>query len=365
MSDEQAVIAPQTMYDIPGIPFIEGTGGLIDLGPTNPSAVKRLANYVQLIVNAKVPIPPSPFIRTYAERITDLEDKQDLIFFLSGRRGSGKSYSHLYIGKRFGEEIARIVDGDPGKWQEYFNLDNCALLEDTNRIMHVLRKAKKHQVILIDDVGVGASAKNWNSLQNKNLGKLVTVCRTNRWILLLCAPLKKQADNTIREFTDLHGKIFDSFHTKEAGFNILKINKIEVSEKGNDDYHYRLKFFGRKVDFYVTLRPDKEMADNYDIQREEAVVRLNISLAPDPEDESQKSGKKSRAEKNVELFLSEKVTGKDYTMGEEIALYAKLNPGATVNNLSAKFMKSNLIMERVVEKLGIKVKRPRSRRRRA
>jgi hypothetical protein len=353
------------MYDVPGVPFIEGTNGLIDLGPTNPSAVKRLANYVQLIVNAKVPIPPSPFIQRYAERITDLEDKQDLIFFLSGRRGSGKSYSHLYIGKRFGEEVARIADKDPDKWQEYFSLDNCALLEDTNRIMHVLRKAKKHQVILIDDVGVGASAKNWNSLQNKNLGKIVTVCRTNRWILLLCAPLKKQADNTIREFTDLHGKIFESFHGKDSGFNILKINKIEVSEKGNDDYHYRLKFSDRKVDFYVTLRPDKAMAEKYDIMREEAVIRLNISLAPDPTDESQRIGNKSRAEKNVEAFLAEKAPGKEYTMAEEITLYVKINPSATVNKLSAKFMKSNLIMERVVEKLGIKVKKPRSRRRKS
>jgi hypothetical protein len=362
MSEAQEATQPLTIYDVKGVPFIKGTNGLIDLGPSNPSAVKRLANYVQLIVNAKVPIPPSPFITRYAERITDLEDKQDLIFFLSGRRGSGKSYSHLYIGKRFGEEIARIADKDPTKWEEYFNLDNCALLEDTDRIMMVLRKAKKHQVILIDDVGVGASAKNWNSRQNKNLGKIVTVCRTNRWILLLCAPLKKQADNTIREFTDLHGKVFESFHSKDAGFNILKINKIEVSERSNEDYHYRLKFSDRKVDFYVTLRPDKKMADDYDIQREEAVIRLNISLAPDPEEENGNAQKKSRAEKNLEFFLQTTPPGKQHTMAEDIALYAKLNPGATVNKLAAHYMKSNLIMERAVEKLGIQVKKPKSKR---
>ena len=111
--------------------------------------------------------------------------------------------------------------------------------------------------------------------------------------------------------------------------------------------------------------PEKKMADAYDIQREEAVIRLNISLAPNPEEESQGNGIKSRAERNLECFLAEKIPGKQHTMAEDIAIYAKLNPGATVNKLAAHYMKSNLIMDRVVEKLGIQVKKPKSKKRRS
>jgi hypothetical protein len=360
-------LAFPNMVDVPGIPFIRDTwgrtSGLIDLGASNPSAVKRLANYTQLLVDAKAVIPVSPFIQRYSDRITNPDDKQDLIFFLSGRRGSGKSYSHLYIGKRFGEAISITVYGHPNNWKEFFNLENCALLEDTNRIMQVLRKANKHQVVMIDDVGVGASAKNWNSPQNKNLGKLVTVCRTNRWILLLCAPLKKQADNTLREFTDLHGTVFESFHSKDSGFNILKIHKMEISEHNNQDYRYRLKFEDRKIDFYVTLRPDAKMASEYDIMREEAVARLNIRLAPMTGD-STDNAPKSRAELNLEKFISTKMSGKDHTIGEDIVIYSKLNPAVTINQLAGKYYKSNLIMERVIEKLGIDVKRSKAKKRR-
>ena len=123
---EAAVIPTTNPY---GVPFI--APGLINLGAANGSALRRLANYAQAIIKSGEPIPPSPFVEWAADRITG-EDKQDLTFFLQGRRGSGKSYSCLYLAKRLAEAIARRVGGT---WGDYFGLGNVATLEDTQRVL--------------------------------------------------------------------------------------------------------------------------------------------------------------------------------------------------------------------------------------
>ena len=325
------------------IPWIEGPDGyVIDLGPANPSALRRMAIYTQSLVDAKAEIPPSGFVERYAERVT-AKDKQDLILFLSGKRGSGKSYSFLYIATRFAEAIARRMGGVR---EDYFSILNCALLEDSHRILELLSTSKKYQVILIDDVSIGAGAKSWNSQANKNFGKVITVCRDRRWLLLLCAPLKKNADNTIREYTDLHGRVYKSFH--EGGFNIIKINVLEVMESG-DEYKFRLKFNGRKVDFYAALSPEPELAEIYDIQRAEASYRLNVKLAKDGNGEPSPMPSRTLADRNLDEFLQK--------YSEDVRQYFKTNPNTSMNQLAQRFMKSNTIMGRVCVKLGIQIKK--------
>jgi hypothetical protein len=243
--------------------------GLIDLGPMNKSAIKRLANHAQYIVDNNLPVPESPFINLVAERITG-RDKQDFRMIITGDTGEGKSYTAIYIAPRIAEAVAAIRGGTK---DDYFSLDNCALLEDSEGINKVLKIAKKYQIIVIDDAGTAVGSRDFATVQNKNFNRLLATCRTQRWCLILTVPLKSHLDKQIRELVYVNARIYKSFH--EGGFNILKMGKSKVLEYRGDKVIYpKFTFEGRKIDFWVAFSPDKQLAEEYDIRRDAAAQKL-------------------------------------------------------------------------------------------
>jgi hypothetical protein len=118
--------------------------GLIDLGPKNASAIKKLAVIATNIVKNNEPYPPSPFAKMVAELITG-KDKQDFSIIISGDKGSGKSYGGLSLACHIADETAKILGGTR---EDFFTLENCALLEDTDGVNKILKISKKHQVII-------------------------------------------------------------------------------------------------------------------------------------------------------------------------------------------------------------------------
>jgi hypothetical protein len=81
------VPSPAPVTNPHNIPFIDGTG-LISLGAAVPSSIKRLAKHADEIVKKGIPLPDSPFVEWAADRCTG-DDRQDLVIFIQGRRGSG------------------------------------------------------------------------------------------------------------------------------------------------------------------------------------------------------------------------------------------------------------------------------------
>jgi hypothetical protein len=332
------------------IPFIpESDEGLIYLGPSNKGAVTRLAIYAQQIIDSGRELPPSPFCEWAADRVCG-EDRQDLVIFLQGRRGSGKSYSALYFGKRLGEAIAKRKGGT---WKDYFSMDNCATLEDTENVLMLTNSAKKYQVILIDDCSIAISNRSWNSQQNRNFNALLSVCRTKRWIMILTAPLKKHVDNQTREMCDINMGVWKSFH--KGGFNVIKATSAYIGALGKE-YSYRLNFFKKKVNFWVAFKPDADLVKDYDKKRDESVTRLNAKIVDtgryDGTTEPEKLGK-SRTEVSTERAAKEK--------GDKIRDYLIKNPDASLMDLSCETGLSQQPLRRVLYSLGIKLQAKRKR----
>jgi hypothetical protein len=133
-----------------GVPLEIYTKGIANLGPSNRTSIKRLANMAQLIVDFNLPLPPSPFIEFVADR-TSGPSKQDVRVLLDGDPGTGKSITSTYEACRYAMEMADRFGQDPKDW---FSLDNCALLEDTERITQIMDEASNQQAVLIDDSGM-------------------------------------------------------------------------------------------------------------------------------------------------------------------------------------------------------------------
>jgi hypothetical protein len=264
----------QTIIDA-GVPISVYENCFTDLGPSNKSALKRFVNICSIISQKKLPLPPSPFIEFIVDRTTG-KSKQDFTGSVDGKKGMGKSYTGGYECGRYAIEVSDRWGQDP---KDYFSLNNCALLEDTEGITKILDEAEKYQAIMIDDAGVAVSSRDFATQKNKNLNKIMTVCRTKRWFVMQNAPMSSHIDLQQRELMDMIGHIYKSFH--EDGFNIVKFNSSNSIYRFGKKrvFEKRFSFFDRKIDFYCAFSPDildpfAGFTDKYDIQRETAANKL-------------------------------------------------------------------------------------------
>ena len=267
-SDKDAIISA-------GIPMETYTQGYTDLGSANGSAVGRFAIIATNILKYNLPIPPSPFTEMIVDRTTGF-DKQDFRETLDGPPGIGKSYSAAYRAGRYAIEAADRFGQDP---KDYFSADNCALLEDTDKIMQILDEAEKQQAIIIDDAGVSAGNRDFATQSNKNISKVIQTCRTKRWYVQFNMPVVTHIDLQIRELVTAKSRVFKAFHA--GGFNLLKTNSshIRAMFPKNKEYNPRFEFFGRKFDFWIAYCIDimdayKGFSETYDKARDAAADRL-------------------------------------------------------------------------------------------
>jgi hypothetical protein len=320
------------------VPVVDDKG-MVNLGYATPSAVRRLAIATQDLIKSGKPLPPSPFAEWAADRVTG-KDRQDLTIFIQGRRGSGKSYTALYLGKRLGEAIAARKGG---VWQDYFSLKNAATLEDTEAVLQILNNAGSHQVVMIDDAALAISNRSFQSQQNRNFNALLSVCRTNRWIMILTAPLKRMVDNQTRDMVDVSCTVFKSFHA--GGFNVLKINTSEISVKGKE-YNHRLEFNKAKVDYWVSLKPDEELTRTYDKQREASTRLLSqriVSTGSFKSPGKTAAPTQTVAERNDAEYIAKN--------GDSIKEFIKTNPGISTTKIASHYGLSYLKMSRIVDRI--------------
>jgi hypothetical protein len=340
MSD---VVVPQLPAPITQNPFIlpTSTTGVITLGAANKSAIKRLANHAQAYLKSGEPLPISPFCELIADKISGTS-KQDSSLLLSGRRGSGKSLSALYIALRVSEALSRKLGGTPS---DYFTLENCAVLDDETAIGKLLEKSIKHQIIIVDDSSVAINSRAFASSANRQFNKIFTVCRTQRWFLIFTTPIRSHIDLSIRQMVDFTGTVYKSFHA--GSFNILKIHSVDVSEHSkNKEYVRRLTFDKQKIDFWVAFHPGKELSDAYDVRRDAAALRI---IAEEPGTKPKKS---SGGMTKSEMNLMEQVK----RFGPAISKMVVDDPDVKLTTIADKLGQNYHLIRRIAKYDGIPIK---------
>ena len=268
-----------------GVPLGVYTSNYADLGPNNSSAIKRFAAICELISKNELPLPPSAFIEFIAGRTTG-KSKQDFSMTVDAKKGEGKSWGSAYVGGRYAIETADIKHGDP---TDYFSLANCALLEDTEGITEIINSAEKYQALIIDDAGTAIGSRDFAQQKNKNFNKILTVCRTKRWFVILNSPMASHLDLQVRELVDASAHVYKPFH--DLGFNFWKIHSTNSQFRFGKKkiFERRFSFYDRKYDFYCMFSPDvlepfKGFTAKYDKQREEATNRLIKQITDEERD---------------------------------------------------------------------------------
>ena len=257
------------------VPLEYYTKGVAILGPMNKSSIGKFANVNTTIYFHDLPLPPSMFTEMIVDRCTGTS-KQDFREIIDAPPGWGKSYSGLYGCGRYAIEAADRHGQDP---KDYFSIENCVLLQDTERVLSLMDELDKHQAVFIDDAGVAAGNRDYATQSNKNLSVIMQTCRTKRWYVVFTAPMNKHLDLSIRELVYCKGKIYKSCH--DAGFNILKQKSIHMRERGGKFKEYNPNFIFNDVKFdlyaYFTpefLDPYKGIIELYDTARDKAADAL-------------------------------------------------------------------------------------------
>jgi len=311
--------------------------GLVPLGGNTPQALKRFANYISAYLKTGHPIPQSPLIEWIAERITG-DDKLDVICMIARARGSGKSYSALYLGEKISKRVAEMKGGIAS---DYFNpTTNCLALEDSYKVAEILNGVRKHSVLICDDASVAAGNRSWNSPGNRNMTALIATCRTSRCCLIFTVPAKRMIDCHIRDMVDLTLLVYHPFH--KDGFNILKAYRDSTGLYGKA-YSQRVSVERKKVDFWVTLKPSDETTLLYDKQREESAKRLNQRII--------ETGSYATTQRRKKPEKPDKDAGYLTKFGKELTEYLKNNPTASANAVACEFEIHYTVASRLMKKV--------------
>lgn len=250
--------------------------GYFTLGGINKSSITRCAVLSTNITKNNLPLFPSLFSEMVVDRCLNKTSKLDFRETIDGVPGAGKSISALYAAGRYAIEAAAKEGQDP---KDYFSLDNCALLQDTDGVTHLMSELDKYQAVVIDDAGVSAGNRDFLTKSNKNLDAIMAVCRPKRWYVIFTSPMNKQLDLQLRELTYCRGKIFKSCH--EAGFNIIQQQRVlyKKIKRSYDEINPHYELNGHRVELYTYFTPElldpfKGIVDAYEDARDKATDSL-------------------------------------------------------------------------------------------
>jgi hypothetical protein len=306
-----------------GIPWDLYEKGVINLGANNSQALKKLIRVGETISKNNLPMFPSKFIEFIVDR-TFGESKQDYRITLDGEPGYGKSYTSTYYGARYAIEAADRNGQDP---KDYFSLDTCALLQDTEGVTKLMDETDKYSCVIIDDAGIAAGNRDFLTQSNKNMSAILQTCRTKRWFLIYNMPNRRHVDLQIRELVYAKAYIAQPCHDK--GFNIVKINRERINTsntKSGDTWRQRLVFSGKKMNYFIAfstdyLSPYLGLIEKYDELRDKATETLIHERATNESDRN--APKVSKHD-----LWQEKVTAHYETVKSECLKGGKINRSA-------------------------------------
>ena len=214
---------------------------------------------------------PISLSKIFAWRIASKYNK-DVVFLCTGERGAGKSVSTLYIAWKTAQEISKIRGG---KWQDYFSLDNMAVI-NPSELIEKMQNLKPYNIYLLDDAGAGWSARSFMSKQNQFLSHILQTCRTQNAGIFITTPDLFLIDKIPRNLASFIGEVSESHHNK--GYNLLKVFRTERLQRAGKTLYSHLQFHtpaGKsKILRWVARLPPTELLDEYNKIREKKAIDL-------------------------------------------------------------------------------------------
>lgn len=216
---------------------------------------------------------------------------------VTGLPGTGKSSSCLRLGELISEKIhgKNILD------------DSCVV----DSLLQLLRKIKKiekpGEIIVIEEVSVLFPSRRAMASENVAIGRILDTCRKKQVILLANAPVFTSIDSHIRALGHILIETQRIYKTHEVV--VSKAWKLQTNAHTGKTYRHRFRRKGRDVNLFITRKPNSELWDAYEKNKDAFLDNLYQRL------EKQTAKKQEKEDKKLGITRKRKVK-KDLTEQE-------------------------------------------------
>lgn len=209
----------------------------------------------------------------FAEIVTGPHN-QSTSLLIVGRTGAGKSSAALRIAYDTAVKIAEIVGGT---WEDYFTLDNVAIISNEEIYEVIQRMDKKHNVFILDDIGVGINSRKWQSKTNILMNDILQTMRTTNTVVIMTVPMSSMLDKVARSLPHYYMEMEVALFKK--GISIAKFFEVSHKQRQGKIFHMypTAKYTKSKIVRISFKRPPDVVAVAYEKKRLEIAEILRDS----------------------------------------------------------------------------------------
>lgn len=218
-----------------------------------------------VLIKSDGPDRESDSLLRWARRRT-LHQNKNCIIPIVGNPGSGKSYACLRLLEKNATELGRVVDV-------------TCMTRDAQEFMEKLNSGelKKGDIVVLEEVGVSLSSREWQSRINKTVNYVFQTFRNKNLIVLLNLPDIKMLDINVLRL--IHGVIVMKGIDFENNLSKFAFKVRQHNFENHKDYwkHLRVKRNGRQVRVkrHTLKKPSEQLIKEYEERRLEFTNKLN------------------------------------------------------------------------------------------
>jgi len=220
---------------------------------------------------------------------------QHITLLIVGQPGSGKSWAAMDLAYQAAYAVSRIVDGKyapDGMWQKFFNLDHMAIVT-LDRVTNLMKHMRQYGIYILDDIGVGYNARDWQKNKNRKLNEIIQTFRTDNSCTIFTVPDRFLIDKVPRSLVEKYMEFEKSeqLFSKRGGYesvNVYKYFNITSMKRDNKQFFAYMKDTLDGANQYVrhiANKPPARLTVPYEKIRFEVARELRILNAEEIENE--------------------------------------------------------------------------------
>jgi len=200
-----------------------------------------------------------------------LRNNKNALIAVIGETGSGKSYTAL--------RLAELVDDD-------FSIDKVCFRP--SEFVKAVRNARKHDVIVFDEAGVGIPAREWWSVQNRLLDYVIQTFRFKNLCVIFTMPNLRFIDEHVRLL--FHYVLETQYIDYDAERVVLKPFRVLSFPRATRMYLSYPRIGGVVVRRLEVLKPSERLIKEYEAKKERYLSELydEITQTLEPKVETSK-----------------------------------------------------------------------------
>jgi hypothetical protein len=137
----------------------------------------------------------------------------------------------------------------------------------------VMANLGEHQIKILDDIGIGWGARNWQDQDNKAKNDVVQISRVSEQIVIYSTPSQFLLDKIPRSLVSHYGETHQQFF--RLGYTTIKVFEPQILHRQGKIIQPYLIVNKNKFVMYQIFAPPKELALEYDRIRREVTMRIS------------------------------------------------------------------------------------------